>query len=58
MQYIIEDISIDETLTADEFVRSVVCTVHGYIRDGIEVRELCQILKKYYGIASACCDLI
>lgn len=59
MWYTIEDISIDETLTAEKFVRSVLCTVHGYIRDGIEVSELCQILRKYYGIASAyCCDLI
>lgn len=29
------------------------------MHDGVEIRELCEILKKYYGLVAAyCCDLV
>jgi hypothetical protein len=58
-RYAVEYIEVKDILTEEAMVRHVLHTIQVYLSDGIEVQELCQILKKYYGIASAyCCDLI
>ncbi|WP_048065827.1 hypothetical protein [Methanosarcina acetivorans] len=58
-KYAMENIEVRESVAAEDFVRDVLCTIREYLHDGITTRELCRILKKYYGIAtSCCCDLV
>lgn len=55
----IKSIEISDSISEEDMVSYVIHTVHRYIRDGIEVKELCGILTRCYGIAADyCCDLI
>ena len=58
-QLSIKDIEVTDTVTDEELAREILHGLKPYVYDGINVRELCKILKKYYSIAAAyCCDLI
>lgn len=58
-QYVVEHIESKDAITEEALIGHVLNTIGQYLSDGMEVGELCKILKKYYGIAAAyCCDLI
>ncbi|WP_048138726.1 hypothetical protein [Methanosarcina horonobensis] len=55
----IKTIEVTDSITEEGMVRHVLHTIQKYLSDGMEVRELCKILTKCYGIASDyCCDLV
>lgn len=56
---ILKTIEVRDSITEEGMVRHVLHTIKKYLSDGMEVRELCQILTTCYGIASDyCCDMI
>ena len=58
-RYAIERIEVSETVTEEELAIEVLKGMRPYVHNGVEIRELCCVLKKYYGIVAAyCCDLL
>ena len=58
-RYAVEYIEVSDTVTEEELAREVLESMRPDVHDGVEVRELCRILKKYYGVTAAyCCDLV
>ena len=58
-RYAVEYIEVSDTLTEEEFARDILRSMRLHVHDGVDVRELCNVLKNTYGIAAAhCCDLI
>jgi hypothetical protein len=59
LRYAVEYIEVEDTVPGEAFAGEVLKTLKGYVQDGIEVRELCRILRNYYGVVAAyCCDII
>jgi hypothetical protein len=58
-RYAIERIEVSETVTEEELVIEVLKGMRPYVHNGVAIRELCCVLKKYYGVVAAyCCDLL
>ncbi|AKB25428.1 hypothetical protein MSMTP_1959 [Methanosarcina sp. MTP4] len=58
-RYTVEYIEVSDKVTEEELAREVLESMRPYVHDGVEVRELWRILKKYYGVAATyCCDLL
>jgi len=58
-KYVIEYIEVKDSVPEEELVRDILYSMHQHVSDGIEVKEICKVLTKYYGIAAAyCCDLV
>ena len=57
--HMVENIDVDETISEEEMVSSVLQELCGYVYEGITTYELCRVLKEYFGVVAAhCCDLI
>ncbi|WP_440945150.1 hypothetical protein ACSAZL_13415 [Methanosarcina sp. T3] len=55
----IKDIEVTDTVTDEELAREVLHGLKTYVYGGVDIRELCRVLKKYYNVAAAyCCDLV
>ncbi len=39
-----------DTVTEEELAREVLKSMRPYVHDGVEVREHCSILKRYWGL--------
>lgn len=58
-RYAVEYIQVKETVSEAELLSQIFRTIRDFVKDGIEVKELYQILKTQYGIAAVYCqDLI
>jgi hypothetical protein len=58
-RYSVEHIEVAETLSEEEMAHAVMQELRGYVQDGVTVQELCNVLKRYFGVvANHCCDLI
>ncbi|AAM07194.1 hypothetical protein [Methanosarcina acetivorans] len=55
----LKDVNVTDTVTDEELAREVLHGLKPHVCDGITIRELCRVIKKYYGVAAAyCCDLV
>jgi len=55
----IKHIEVTDSVSEEELARDVIRGLRPYVHNGIDVREICCIVKKYYGIVAAyCCDLV
>jgi len=58
-RYMVEYIEVADAVTEEELASEVLHGLKPYLYDGIDVREICRVLKKHYGVAAAyCCDLV
>lgn len=50
--------AVEETIK-EEFIKDVLCTMSEHVNDGVEIKELCRILKTIFPVAAVyCCDVI
>ena len=54
-RYVIENIEIQDSLTEEELVRSILKSLQKVIYDGIEVENLIVVLEENYGVTESCC---
>ncbi|AKB37884.1 hypothetical protein MSSAC_3294 [Methanosarcina siciliae C2J] len=54
-RYVVENIEIQDSLTEEELVRSILQSLQKVIHDGIEVETLIGILEENYGVTGSCC---
>lgn len=57
-RYVIENIEIQDSLTEEELVRSILKSLQKVIHDGIEVKTLIEVLEENYGVTGRCCTEI
>jgi hypothetical protein len=58
-RYTVEHIEVAETVSEEELANTVMRELRAHVHDGVSVKELCYILKLYFGVvANHCCDLI
>jgi len=58
-RYAVEYVEIEETIKEEEFIKDVLCTMREHVNNGVEIKELCRILKTIFPVAAAyCCDVI
>jgi hypothetical protein len=55
----VKNVEATDSISEEDLVLNVMHTIRGHLHNGIEVRELCGILKTCYGIGTTyCCGLI
>lgn len=58
-RYTIEYIEVADTLSEEELAARILKEVRGVLHNGIDIKELCRIIKEYFGVAANyCCDII
>lgn len=58
-RYTVEYIEVADTLSEEEMAALIMRELRGQIRQGIEIQELCRIIKEFFGVAANyCCDII
>jgi hypothetical protein len=58
-RYTIEYIEVTDTLSEEEMAARILKEVRSVLRNGIDIQELCRIIKEYFGVAANyCCDII
>ncbi len=58
-RYTIEHIEVADTISEEEMATRIMYELRGQVRNGVEISDLCKIVKEYFGIAANyCCDII
>ncbi len=58
-RYAIERIEVADTLSEEEMAARIMQELKGLIRNGVDIKELCRVVKEYFGVAAKyCCDII
>lgn len=58
-RYTVEHIEVADTISEEEMAALVMQELRGRVRHGIEISELCRIVKECFGVAANyCCDII
>lgn len=58
-RYTVQRIEVADTISEEEIAARILREVRGMIYNGVDIREICQVVKEYFGIAANyCCDII
>ncbi|MPM80940.1 hypothetical protein SDC9_127991 [bioreactor metagenome] len=54
-RYVIKNIEVQDSLTEEELVRSILYSLQKVIHDGIKIETLIEALEANYGVTGNCC---
>ncbi|MFH0903674.1 MAG: hypothetical protein V1854_00605 [Methanobacteriota archaeon] len=58
-RYTVENIEVADTISEEAMATLIMCELRGQVKNGIEISDLCKIIKEYFGVAANyCCDIV